>query len=189
MLATSLGSEYTTEASADMTHQVNRQRHKAPNYGDARVSFKGRDNVLSSARSTPSQLGTTALNLVYQAAEVFSGMEEQAREIEARAQSLCKGAADRLKFAENRIEVAERERRNVIIDAECKLQDASKALKQAQARIVAAEDQVTALEFRAQAAEAQLREAKQALLLVEDAIRKRLLGNNSESFGTHSAVA
>jgi hypothetical protein len=40
---------------------------------------------------------------------------------------------------------------------------------------VAAEDQVTALEFRAQAAEAQFHEAKQALLLVEDAIRKRLL--------------
>jgi hypothetical protein len=58
---------------------------------------------------------------------------------------------------------------------ECKLQDASKALRQAQTRIVAAEDQVTALEFRAQAAEAQFHEAKQALLLVEDAIRKRLL--------------
>ena len=115
--------------------------------------------------------------------------ENALRQHGARAQSLCQGAADRLRLAEKRIEVAERAQRDVIIDAECKLQDASKALKHAQARIVTAEDQVTALEFRAQAAEAQLREAKQALLLVEDAIRKRLLCDNSESFGTHSAVA
>ena len=32
----------------------------------------------------------TALNLVHQAAEIFNGMEHQAREIEARAQSLCR---------------------------------------------------------------------------------------------------
>jgi hypothetical protein len=44
---------------------------------------------------------------------------------------------------------AERARREVINDAECKLQDASRALRQAEKRIVASEDQVTALEFRA----------------------------------------
>ena len=80
-----------------------------------------------------------------------------------------------MQLAEKRIEVVERTRREAINDAECKLQDASRALQQAQARIVAAEDQVTALEFRAQAAEAQLRDASQALLLIEDTIRKRLL--------------
>jgi multidrug resistance efflux pump len=48
-------------------------------------------------------------------------------------------------------------------------------LKNAQARIEAAEDQLTALEFRAQSAEAQLHDAKQALLQVEEAIRERLL--------------
>jgi hypothetical protein len=62
------------------------------------------------------------------------------------------------------------------VPAGCKLQDASKALKQAQARTAAAEDQAAVLEFRAQAAE--LREATQGLLLVEEAIRRRLLGAN-----------
>ena len=42
-------------------------------------------------------------------------------------------------------------------------------------RIEAAEDQLTAMEFRAQAAETEAREAKQALVLVEEAIRGRLL--------------
>jgi hypothetical protein len=48
-------------------------------------------------------------------------------------------------------------------------------LKNAQARIEAAENKVVALEFRAAAAEAQLHDAEQALLLVEETIRKRLL--------------
>src|SRR5450759_3074714 len=128
----------------------------------------GRDeNVLSFARPSATDCGRTALNLVYQAAEVFSSIEDHARQTEARAQSLCKGAAERLKHAEKRIEAAERARRELVIEADCKLQDASRALKQAQSRIEAAEDRLTAVEFRAQAAEAEAREAKQALALVE----------------------
>ena len=157
-----------------MAHQVNRQHENKQAYGEA-AFFGGDENVLSFSKFPPNHHGTTVLNLVYQAAEVFSGMEEHARETEARAQSLCRSAVERLRHAEERIEIAERARREVIDDAGCKLQDASKALKQAQTRIVAAEDQVTALAFRAQAAEAQLCDAKQALLLVEEAIRKRLL--------------
>jgi hypothetical protein len=136
----------------------------------------GRDeNVLSFARPSAPDCGTTALNLVYQAAEIFINMEDYARETEARAQSLCKSAVERLKAAEKRIEIAERARLEIINEADCKLQDASRALKQAQSRIVSAEDQLTAVEFRAQAAEAEAREAKQALALVEEAIRRRLL--------------
>jgi hypothetical protein len=44
--------------------------------------------------------GTTALNLVHRAAEVFRSMEDHAREIEDRAQSLCKSALERLEHAE-----------------------------------------------------------------------------------------
>ena len=143
-----------------------------------RASVSRDENVLSFARSSAPDCGTTALNLVYQAAEVFSSMEDHARETEARAQSLCKSAVERLKFAEQRIEAAERARREIINEADCKLQDASRALKQAQSRIVAAEDQLTAVEFRAQAAEAEAREVKQALALVEEAIRRRLLCAN-----------
>jgi hypothetical protein len=72
---------------------------------------------------------------------------------------------------------------SLIGEAECKLQDASRALKQAQSR------KLTALEFRAQAAEAEAREAKQALALVEEAIRRRLLCANPEADSRLSAVA
>ena len=150
----------------------------------------GRDeNVLSFPRSLAPDCGTTALNLVYQAAEVFSSMEDHARETEARAQSLCKNAAERLKLADKRMEAAERARREIISEAECRLQDASRALKQAQSRVLAAEDQLTAMEFRAQAAEAEAREAKQALALVEEAIRRRLLCANPEASSRLNTVA
>ena len=91
-------------------------------------------------------------------------MENHARETEARAQSLCKSALEKL-ASEAQTEAAERARCEVITEAECKLQDASRALTQAQSRIEAAEDRLTAVEFRAQAAEAEAREAKQALAL------------------------
>jgi chromosome segregation ATPase len=133
--------------------------------------------------------GTTALNLVYRAAEVFRSMEDHAREIEDRAQSLCKSALERLEHAEVRTDAAERARRELIIEAECKLQDASRALEQANSRIIAAEDRLTSVEFRAHAAEAEAREAKQALALVEEAIRRRLLCANPEADSRLSAVA
>jgi hypothetical protein len=142
----------------------------------------GRDeNVLSFARSSAPDCCTKALNLVHQAADVFISMEDHARETEARAQSLCKSAAERLKLAEKRVEVAERAQLEIIQEADCKLQSASRALKEAQSRIVAAEDQLTAMEFRAQAAEAEASEAKQALALVEEAIRRRILCANPEA--------
>ena len=154
-----------------------------------RATVGRNENVLSFARSSSSDCGATALNLVYQAAEVFRGMEDHARETEARAQSLCKSAVERLKAAEKRIEIAERARLEIINEADCKLQDASRALKQAQSRIVSAEDQLTAVEFRAQAAEAEAREAKQSLALVEEAIRRRLLYASPEAASRLNAVA
>jgi chromosome condensin MukBEF complex kleisin-like MukF subunit len=154
-----------------------------------RATIGGDENVLSFARSSAPDCGATALNLVYQAAEVFSSMEDHARETEARAQSLCKSAVERLKLAEKRIGAAERARREIINEADCKLQEASRALKQAQSRIEAAEDQLTAVEFRAQAAEAEAREAKQTLALVEEAIRRRLLFASPEAVSSWNAVA
>ena len=147
------------------------------------------ENAPSFARPSISDSGETALNLVYQAAEVFRSIEDQAEETEARAQALCKSALERLKLAEMRTEAAERARRELITEAECKLQDASRALAQAQSRIEAAEDRLTAVEFRAQAAEAEAREAKQALALVEEAIRQRLLCPSPDAVGRLTAVA
>ena len=140
------------------------------------------ENVLSFVRPSAPDCGTTALNLVYQAAEIFSSMEEHARETEARAQSLCQSAVERLKGAE-------RARLEIINEADCKLQEAARALKDAQSRIVAAEDKLTAVEFRAQAAELEAREAKQALALVEEAIRRRLLCASPEAASQLNAVA
>src|SRR6266481_2597177 len=127
-------------------------------------------------RPSSPDLAATALNLVYQAAEVFSSMEDHARETETRAYSICKSAAEGLNLAEKRIEAAECARREV--DSE--LLETSRALKQAQSRIEAAEDKLAALEFRAQAAEAEAREAKKALALIEEAIRTRLLRASPE---------
>ena len=146
-----------------------------------RASAGSNENVLSFARPSAPDCGRTALNLVYQAAEYFGSMEDHARETEARAQSLCKSASERLKLAEKRTEAAERERWQTILDVDCKLQDASRALKQAQSRLDANEDRMAALEFRAQAAEIEAHEAKEALALVAEAIRRRLLCASPEA--------
>ena len=153
------------------------------------ASFGSEDNLLSFTQPSPTDHGRTVLNLVFQAAELFSGMEEQVRETEARAQSMRKSAEERVRLADKRIEEAERVRREIVNDARRKLQEASKALTNAQARILATEDQVTALEFRAQSAEANLHEAKQTLLQVEEAIRERLLNEKRSSIEAQHDLA
>ena len=158
------------------------QQNRRTTVGDA-------DNILRFVRSSAPASGATALELVYQAADVFSSIEDHARETEARAQAMCKTAAERLKRGEKRIESAERSLREVVADAGCKLQDASRALTQAELRIAAAEDRATAAEVRAEIAEQAAREAKQALALVEEAIRRRLLCASSEAVSRLSAVA
>jgi hypothetical protein len=85
---------------------------------------------------------------------------------------------EKLRLAELRAEAAERAQRELVIEADRKLQDASTALAEAQSRIEAQEDTLVAAEFRAQVAEVEARDAKQALALVEEAIRRRLLCTN-----------
>ena len=148
----------------------------------------GYENELSFARASARDQGSIALDLVYQAAEVFRGIEDRARETEARAQSMCKSAAENLKFAEQRAERAERDRSRAIDEADRKLQDASRALKQAESRITVAEDHATAAEFRAQAAEVQAQKLLQELALVEDAIRRQLLCPNPEVMARQSVA-
>jgi hypothetical protein len=133
------------------------------------------DNVLSFAQPAEKDHGATALNLVHQAAEIFSGMEKHARETEARAQSLCKSFAEKLQLAEKQRDSSERARREAVNELNGRLQQVSRALQQAQSRVINAEEHAIAAEFRAQAAEAQLYKANQELAAVEEAIRKRLL--------------
>ena len=70
-------------------------------YTSAPASLPDEDEkIVSFARQAAKAPGTTALSLMQQAAEMFEGIENQARETEARAQSLCKSAAQRLRLAE-----------------------------------------------------------------------------------------
>jgi hypothetical protein len=138
-------------------------------------SARENENTVSITQPAAKDYGITALNLVHQAAEIFSGMENHVRETEARAQSMCESFTEKLQLAEQQRDSAERARREAVNGLSCKLQDVSRALQQAQSRIVAAEEQAVAAEFRAQAAEAKLYKANQELAAVEEAIRKRLL--------------
>ena len=135
--------------------------------------------TLHRAASTSDE-ASTALDLVYQAADIFQQMQDRARETEVRAQSLCRAASEKVRLAEMRAQNAEQAHRELMIAADRKLQDASRALGEAQSRIDAQADQLTAIEIRAQRAEADAQDAKRALVLVEEAIRKRLLNASDE---------
>jgi hypothetical protein len=88
-----------------------------------------------------------------------------------------------------RAEAAERAQRELIITAEHKLQGACRALEQAQSCIEAQKDKLTAVGLRAEVAEAEARQAKEALVLVEEAIRKRLLRANTDADSRLTAAA
>lgn len=158
-------------------------------YQEGRSAVRSHENVVSFVRTQAPITGASALDLVYQAAEIFGTIENNAREIEARAQSMCKSAAERLRLAEQRSESAENSLREIIAEADRKLSDASMALTQIELRIAATEDKATAAEIRAQVAEAEAHEAKQALALVEDAIRRRLLCASPEAASRLHEVA
>jgi hypothetical protein len=155
----------------------------------SRASVGGDEDALSFPSPLAPDKGATALDLVYQAADVFRSMEKHARETEARAQSLCASALEGLRLAEMRAEAAERAQRELIVTAERKLQHACRALEQARSCIEAQQDKLTAVELRAEVAEADARQAKEALALVEEAIRKRLLCANPDADVRLTAVA
>jgi hypothetical protein len=156
---------------------------------NSRASVGRDETVLSFAPQSTPDKGATALDLVHQAADAFRSMEEHARETEARAQSLCADALERLRVAEMRAEAAERAHRELTVTAQHKLQGACRALEQAQSCIEAQNDKLTATELRAEVAEAEARKAKEALALVEEAIRKRLLCANPDVDGRLAGVA
>ena len=133
------------------------------------------EKIVSFPPSPSRDYGTSALNLVQQAADIFGDMENQARETEARAQSMYKNLTDKLQQAEMQRDSSERARREIVNELNYKIRDVTRALKQAEARITEAEERTVAAEFRAQAAENQLYKANRELAAVEDAIRKRLL--------------
>ena len=110
--------------------------------------------------------GQSAIDLVYQAAEVVGNLHHHAREIEIRAQTLCRTAHEKLRLAERRTESAEN------------------ALNLAESRIASAEAKLSAAELRAKNAETRTRELDQALTLIEEAIRTRLFGESQGSYAS-----
>jgi hypothetical protein len=104
--------------------------------------------------------GQSAIDLVYQAAEVVGNLQDHARQIETRAQALCRNALEKLRLAERRTEAAEN------------------ALNIAESRIASAEARLSAAELRAKKAETRARELDQALTLIEEAIKTKLLGES-----------
>ena len=142
---------------------------------DEKPAVRRDENVLSFVRPPEKAFGADTLDLIYRAAEVFSDMERETREVESRALAICENAAERLKLAEQRTEAAEQSLREVIAAADRRLADASKALAEIDLRVAAAEDKTAAAEARAHSAETEAREAKHTLALVEEAIRKHLL--------------
>jgi DNA repair exonuclease SbcCD ATPase subunit len=139
--------------------------------------------------STGTKGGAAALDLVQRAAEVISGIERQASETEARAQSLVNDAIHKLELAEARIQATESARRVAISEAAAKLEQALSSLKQAEARIAVAEAQAAASEVRAKRAEGRANVAERALAAVENAIRTQLLGERPGAATTWSAAA
>lgn len=135
------------------------------------ASMRMNEKVLRLSRPSQHDTGAKALDLVYQAADVFRDIEERAQEFRARA------------------EAAEQAQRELIVNAERRLQDVLTALEEANSRLATQQDQLIAVEFRAQSAEAEALEAKQSLALVEEAIRRRLLFTKTELDGTSVAVA
>ena len=156
---------------------------------NSRASVGGEENVTGFPSPLVPDKGAAALDLVHQAAYAFRDMEVRARDTEARAQSLCKSALERLRLAEMRAEAAEQAHRELVITTERKLQYACRVLEQAQSCIEAQKDKLTAAELRAEVAEAEARQAAEALALVEEAIRKRLLCANPDADHTLTAVA
>jgi chromosome segregation ATPase len=135
----------------------------------------GLGDAPSPLRRSETGYGTVVLDLVHQAAELFSEIEEQARGAETRAESLLQ----KLHSAEARIEAVEQSRQEFFVEADSKLTAASRALDRAEREIVAAQDKATAAEVRAELAEIKAREALDALALAEQVIRKQLLSRAS----------
>lgn len=127
---------------------------------------------------------TTAIDLVYQAADAIRDIEERAVASEANAQSLAKRAIEELQMAERRIQAAESGRRAAeaqLHEANDRLQQAERILERAESRIQALDAERAAADQRAKAAEKRAAESEAEMQRVEKAIRTRLLRRKDDS--------
>jgi len=145
--------------------------------------------------STPPSAATRvygdALDLVYQAAEVIKGIENQATVAEKRARDVAENAIQKLQLAENRIQELESElesARACINEARVKIREADETAKVDRSRLEAADRKLCQLEMRARTAEAQAKENANAVLRIEEAIRNQILANRP-SFNKPTSAA
>ena len=136
------------------------------------------EGVLRFLRTPPSaatRVCGAALDLVYQAAEIIKGLENQAIEAEKQARD----AENRVQGLETELELA----RAYINETRVKLKEADEAAKIERSRLEAADRKLCQLEMRARTAEAQARQNADAVLRIEEAIRNQILANRRlESF-------
>ena len=136
------------------------------------------EGVLRFLRTPPSaatKVCGAALDLVYQAAEIIKGLENQAIEAERQARD----AENRVQGLETELELA----RAYINETRVKLKEADEAAKIERSRLEAADRKLCQLEMRSRTAEAQARQNADAVLRIEEAIRNQILANRRlESF-------
>ena len=118
--------------------------------------------------------GGTVLDLVYQAAAVIKGIENQAIE----AEKTLDQSHQQLQLARKRIEELEAEKRTAelwISEARTKLKELDEAARVERARLEAAVRKKCELEMRARKAEAHAKENANAVARIEEAICTQLL--------------
>jgi hypothetical protein len=111
------------------------------------------------------------LDLVFQAAELIKGIENQATEAE-------KASYQQLQLKQRRIEELETELRTaqvLISEARTKVKEVDEVARAERARLETAERRMCELEMRARTAEAQAKENATAVFRIEEAIRTQLL--------------
>jgi hypothetical protein len=111
------------------------------------------------------------LDLVFQAAELIKGIENQATEAE-------KTSYQQLQLKQRRIEELETELRTaqvLISEARTKVKEVDEVARAERARLETAERRMCELEMRARTAEAQAKENATAVFRIEEAIRTQLL--------------
>ena len=159
----------------------------------------GRPGVDSSSgvirlRRTPSSTETpaeTAIDLVYQAAEVLQGIENRAVETTTRAHDLARQATEQLQMAESRIRAlqsAQSAAEAALQEANNRADQAEQAVKTTEAQIADMANRVAAAEQRARNAETRAIEAEKTLIRIEDAIRSQLLARRSSAMNRSMAA-
>jgi hypothetical protein len=158
---------------------------------DSASNFSGRQiaGFNQQHRFSVTNEGSVALDLVNQAAEVIRDLEDRAAEREARAEAIGELARQVVERAEQRIRVAEEQVVATAARAEALGELAHQSIERAKHRISEIETMLRAAEDRAKIAEAQAKEAKAALIAVQNAIRNKVLNKPRDNSGIWSEAA